>query len=269
MIPRLISIAVLSLAVARAELPSTEADIIAHLEGKGAKFKLDGDGEPVRLQHGGKPALDAAEYALIGKLESLEQIALNGAPLVDGEWAWLKELPKLRSLTIWHAGKFASLSNFSELPLESLTVGGCVGVTRLPQTVEGKRDGILELEGLPELRKLSLYHSPLAPDDAHLAHVVESFPKLEDLRLDFKAPRGVEGEITPEGLAGLAELSLKVLWIENLEGFGVPHFEAIAGIETLEKLIVDVRRASVPEAELAAFREARPKVEVDVRGPKG
>ncbi len=254
--------------MAGAELPADEAGAAAYLESKGAKFKLDGEGRPVRLQHGGKPAMTMEEYALIGRIASLEQVALNGAPLEDGQWGFAKQLPNLKSFTVWHAGKFSTLENFSNLPIESLTVGGCVGVTRLPETPEGKRNGVLTLTGLPKLKRLSLYHSPLAPDDEHLAHVAKEFPVLEDLRLDFKAPRGQETSITAEGLKALAALPLRVLTIENFQTFTPAHLESIAAIETLKTLKVDARKQPVPEGLLDGFQAARPDVEIDIQSAR-
>jgi len=80
----------------------------------------------VNLKAPGKPALTAEEYALIGQLTSLEQMGINGAPLGDGEWGFLKSLPKLKQLAIWHSAGFGSLEPFSGLPVESAAAWACV-----------------------------------------------------------------------------------------------------------------------------------------------
>lgn len=251
-----------------AELPSEPGEVASFLEEKGLRLKKDADGHVVELRAGGKEGLTSEEYALVGHLESLKRIAVNGPPLGDGEWSFLEDLPDLRNLTIWHGKEFVSLANFSGLPVESLTVGGCMGLTRLAETEEGKRDAVLTLTDLPNLKTLSLYHSPLTPDDSHIRHIASEFPALEGLRLDFKAPRGQEINVTPEGLRALAALPLRTFRIENFQTFTPEHIESIAAIESLEKLVVDARRATVPEGLFDGFREARPDVEVELMLPK-
>lgn len=251
-----------------AELPTEEAGAIAYLTAKGVEIKRDADGHAVRLTSGGKPAMTAEAYALIGLLPHLEQMGLNAAPLEDDEWGFLRKLPKLRTLSIWHGHAFTSLKPFSGLQVESLTIGGCMGLRNLHRDEPEKfRDAVLTLEDLPKLESTRLYHSPMLPGDDHIAHLVEQAPHLEKVMLDFAAPRGFDTTVTPQGLGVLAKLPLVEFGIENAQTFGPEHFRSIAKIETLRALLVDARRKPVSEEALTAFRKARPDVELVVAGP--
>jgi hypothetical protein len=251
-----------------AELPSDEAGAIAFLSGKGVEFTKSADGKATRLMVKECGKLAAADFALIGKLTSLEQMGINGAPLADGEWAFLKSLPKLKTLSIWHCAGFGSLEPFSGLPVESLTIGGCMGLRdKNKGNPEKLRHALKTLHDLPNLTKGNWYHSPLAPDDTHLAHIAGQFPKLTDLRLDFAAPAGTQTSITPAGLAALQKLPLTVLGVESAQSFTAAHFQAIAGIKSLKTLTVDARKQPANEDAIAAFKKARPDVEVAVSQP--
>lgn len=248
-----------------AALPTDEAGAIAYLEGKGVSIMKNAAGQATRLMSSGKPALSVAEYQLIGRLRHLEQMGLNASPLQEGEWGFLRELPGLKQLSIWHGSGFATLEPFSGLRVESLTIGGCMGLRDKNRDHPDRlRHAIKTLRDLPNVRRANLYHSPLAPDDSHLAHLVEQCPKLEDLRLDFTAPRGSTTTITPAGLAVLQRRSITTLSLENAQTFTPEHFQAIAGIKSLRALLVDSRRTPVPAEGLAAFQRARPDVEVAV-----
>lgn len=248
--------------------PSDEAGVIAFFEKAGARVSLNDEGHAVKLFSGGKPPHSAEELQWIGKLTHLEELAMNAPQAGDDEWGFLKELKNLKQLTIWHCKTISSLSSFQGLPIEGLTVGGCMGLRDLNrETPERQRDAVLTLRNLPNLKRLNLYHSPMTPDDAHLAHLAKEFPKLEDLKLDFAVPRNTEASLTVAGLAHLQALPLTVLSLENVDVFTPAHIEAISGIESLEALLIDVRRGSVDPAPLvAAMQKARPEVEVVVAG---
>tara|TARA_R110002096_G_scaffold273422_9_gene467276 strand:- start:14019 stop:14843 length:825 start_codon:yes stop_codon:yes gene_type:complete len=250
----------------RAELPTYAAETLAHFEKAGVRLSKDKGGTVTKLFYGGKPALTTQELQLIGHLQSLEQIALNAPDVKDDEWGFLKKLPNLQALTIWHCKTISSLKPFSGLQISSLTVGGCMGLRNLNQeSPEKNHDAVLTLTDLPNLTKLNLYHSPKTPNDAHLAHLAEQFPKLEDLKLDFQAPRGFETSITPDGLAKLQSLPLKVLSLENVQSLGPDHMVAIAGISSLEALLVDARRGPPDVTPLvASIKKQRPELDVQV-----
>ena len=135
------------------------------------------------------------------------------------------------------------------------------------ETPELQRDAVLSLSGLPNLTYVNLYHSPTVSTDSHLEHLVAEFPKLEEMKFDVAAPRGFETEITPGGLALLQKLPITVLSIENSSMFGKEHIAALAGIETLEALLLDCRKkpfdTSILEAEM---KRLRPEVEIAVAG---
>ncbi|MDQ3625122.1 MAG: hypothetical protein M3463_22030 [Verrucomicrobiota bacterium] len=248
-----------------AALPTDEAGAIAYLTNKGVEITKNADGHAVRLMSSGKEKLSPEEYALIGKLTHLEQAGLNDAPLTESQWAFLRSLPKLKRLSIWHGHGFASLEGFCGLPVESLTIGGCMGLRdRNKGDPEKLRHAIKTLRDLPNLKKGNWYHSPLAPDDSHLVHIATEFPQLEDLRLDFNATAGSQTTITPAGLAQLHKLPLTTLSLENAHTFTAEHFKALAGIKSLKVLLVDARRKAVSADAIAAFQQARPDVEVVV-----
>lgn len=250
------------------QVPTGEKAIIAYLTGKGAEIKVNEEGNAERLMHSGRVKMSANEYALIGKLTHLQQIGINAAPLTAGEWEFLKSLKDLKSLSIWHCAQFADLSSFSGLPVESLTVGGCMGIRNFNLSEPDKqRQVLLSLTNLPNIKKLNLYHSPLAPEDSALVHVAHHFPTLEDLRLDFAAPRNTETSITPDGLRSLQKLPLKVFNLEHAVSFTNDHFDAIAEIETLEALLIDARKSAAPAEAIKHFQRVRPDVAVVVAGP--
>jgi len=177
---------------------------LAYLTGKGLTITKNADGHAVTLKSSGQQPMTAEEYALIGKLTQLEDINFNAAPLGDGEWGFLKALPKLKSLAIGHSVKLSTMEPFSGLPLESILVGGCVGLRDLNRSDKGKlRNAVTTQYSLQNLKSLTLYHSPVVLDDAHLAHIATQFPLLESLRIDFAPLAGLQPGITPAGLAVL------------------------------------------------------------------
>jgi hypothetical protein len=255
-------------ALLHAAPPSREDHLIASLTDKGVEITKNADGKAIRIMVKDGKELAGADFALIGKLTSLEQVGINGAPLGDGEWVFLKSLPKLKQLSIWHGAEFSSLEPFSGLPVESLTIGGCMGLRdKNKGDVSKLRNVITTLYDLPNLTKGNWYHSPLVPDDLHLKHIANQFPKLTELRLDFAAPAGSQTSITPAGLAALQKLPLAVLGLENAHSFTATHFQAIASIKSLKTLTVDARKQPAPTEGIAAFQQARPDVEVAVSLP--
>ena len=247
-------------------LNGQEAEVVALFKQAGARVTVDGEGHATKLFSGGKPAHSVADLQRLGELGHLEQLALNAPQAGDMEWFFLKRMPRLKQLTIWHCKTFRSLAPFNDLKIEGLTVGGCMGIRDLNKgDLAKQRDAVLTLRGLPELKRLNLYHSPLTPDDRHLAHIAGEFPKLEDLKLDFASPRGSETTITPAGLRVLKQLPLKVFSLENVHTFGPDHGMAIAEIATLEAVLVDTRRGPDDVAGFVnALKAARPDLEVVV-----
>jgi hypothetical protein len=249
-------------------LHADENTAIAALTAKGFDITKDATGHATRLMLKSGKDLTPGDYAPIAQLTSLEQIGINGSALADGEWGFLKSLPKLKQLSIWHCAGFGSLEPFSGLPAESLTIGGCMGLRDKNKGDPAKlRNAITTLRDLPNLKRGNWYHSPLAPDDSHLAHIAAQFPKLEDLRLDFAAPAGSQTTITPQGLAALQKVPLHTLSLENAHNFTAEHFQSLAGIPTLKNLLIDSRKKAVATEALAAFRKARPEVQVAVAEP--
>lgn len=247
---------------------SGEASAIALFEESGARLTRNEEGQVTKLFSGGKPPHSVGDLQRISDFEKLEELALNAPAAGDGDWGFLHDLPNLRKLTIWHGKHFSSLEPFSGLGIEALTVGGCMGIRDLNKDrPERQRDVILTLTNLPNLTFLNLYHSPLAPRDEHLAHIVENFPKLTELRLDFNAPRGFQKATTAAGLTKLQSLPLRILSLENIDAFTPGHMKAVAGIETLEHLLIDARKNPFDTGPLVTVvREVRPDLDIQVAG---
>ncbi|MEM7699369.1 MAG: hypothetical protein AAF236_13310 [Verrucomicrobiota bacterium] len=250
----------------RAEIPPDEAEAIAMFEAAGARVTRNEAGHAVKLFWSVEEGFSVADFQRIGELAKLTELRLNTPPAGDDEWDFLDDLPDLKVLTIWHAKAIRSLAPFSGLPIESLTVGGSMGLRdRNREMPEQFLDAVLTLDSLPNLTSANLYHSPLVCRDAHLEHLVTWFPNLVDVKIDVEAPRGFETEITPEGLAGLQALPVKVLSIENASSFSQAHVAAIAGIQTLEALLLDYRRRDFEAGPLVGeMKKLRPEVEVVV-----
>lgn len=244
------------------------ADPVAAATSKGFKVYRDRSDTPIRLMSKGGDSLTTADYKLIAELKSLDSIGLNTTKLTDSEWGFLHELPKLKRLSIWHARGISSLKPFCGLAIESLTIGGSMGLRdNHRDDVVKHRDAVLTLKNLPNLKTLSLYHTPLTPDDSHIAHIVKEFPNLEDLRLDFATPRNTEVNITPAGLAKLQALPLTRLTIENIQPLNPEHMRSIAGITSLKTLVVDARKKPIDTSLTDAAAKLRPDLKIDVQQP--
>jgi hypothetical protein len=259
--------------VCQAELHADEAEVIALFEKAGARITKDEDGHAVKLFSGGNPPHSVEDLQRIGALKHLEQLALNGPMAGNEHWGFLHELPALKVLTIWHCKTISSLAPFSGLPIESLTVGGSMGLRDLNRETPGKyRDVVLTLKDLPHLKSVNLYHSPLVPGDEHLWHLVTEFPHLEEVKVDVNAPSGMETTMTPAGLKALEQIPVKVLSLENIHSFTAGHMSAIAEVESLEAVLIDCRKKPFDTAPLVTkLKEQRPELEVVVaeEGAKG
>ncbi|MEC5126823.1 hypothetical protein VSU19_08685 [Verrucomicrobiales bacterium BCK34] len=250
-----------------------ESTVIAHFEKAGARITKNPGGHAIKLMSGGRPPHSLAELQNLEALTHLEELALNDPVGGDNDWEFLRNLPHLRKLTIWHCKTIQSLKPFSGLKIESLTVGGSMGLRDLnKENPEAHLNAVLTLTDLPNLKSVNLYHTPLLPHDEHLAHLASEFPKLEEVKIDCTAPRGFEISITPAGLAELGKLPLKLLSIENVSFFTGEHVRAIAGIKTLEVLLIDSRRVPFDTTELeTVLAKSRPDIEIQIarEGAKG
>ena len=235
---------------------AAESGTIQFFQDRGDRVTTNDDGHAIKLFSGGKPELSVDDLQRIGELVHLEELAINAPPADDTQWGFLQSLPKLRKLTIWHGHHFRNLEAFNGLPVESITFGGCMGIRNLNRENPGaQRNAATTLTDLPNLKSLTLYHSPLTPDDSHLAHIVENFPGLTELRIDFAAPRGQEINITAKGIAALAELKLTYLGIENGEDLSAETFAGIGEIATLKRLHIYPARGDAAEASLASYEK--------------
>jgi hypothetical protein len=267
-IPKVLLCALTLLAVLGGPALAGEKEVLAFFQEQGARITLNKTGQATKLSLNAKTGVLVQQFQSLGELKHLEELAVNMPPGGNNDWAFIHKMPALKKLTIWHGHKFSQLTPFSDLPLESLVLGGCMGLRDLNKgNLARQRDAVLGLKGLPELKRLSLYHSPLTPDDAHLAHIAREFPKLVDLRVDFNAPRGSKIKITPAGLKNLHSLSLKVLTIENAQFFTAEHMRMIATIPTLEKLSINAQKKAMPGILVSAARSARPDLEMTVKLP--
>lgn len=245
-----------------------ESAVIERFEKAGARITKNTEGHAVKVFSGGRPPHSLAELQSLVALTHLEELALNAPAAGNDDWAFLHNLKHLKKLTIWHCKTIQSLAPFSGLTIESLTVGGSMGLRDLnKETPEEHLNAVLTLTDLPNLKSINLYHTPLLPKDEHLAHLISEFPKLEEVKIDCAAPRGFEVSITPAGLAKLGALPIRVLSFENIEFFTDEHIESIAGIKTLEALLVDCRKNPFDTTSLeASLAKLRPDLEVQVAG---
>lgn len=267
---------ILSAIATASYIQADEAAIIELFNKRGDRVTLNDSGHAIKLFSGGKPELTRKELSSIAELTHLEELAINAAPAGDDEWKFLKKLTNLKKLTIWHGHHFSTLEPFCDLPVESLLLGGCMGLRTLnKESPENQRNAVLSLHDLPNLKSLTLYHSPIAPDDSHLAHILAEFPNLTELRLDFIAPRGQEINITIKGIQTLAKLKLTKLTIENADDFDPIVFAELGNIKTLEKLHIQPKRRddydeSVEkyEALLISVKKELPDLEVTIQEKK-
>lgn len=262
------AIAVSTFAILTFARGDDEASVIEQFEKAGARITKNAEGHAVKLFSGGRPPHSTPELQSLGLLVHLEELALNQPDAGNEDWGFLHDLKNLKMLTIWHCKMIQSLEPFSGLPIESLTVGGSMGLRDLNKdTPEKHLDAALTLTNLPNLRSINLYHTPLLPRDEHLAHLVSEFPKLEEVKIDCAAPRGFEASITPAGLSKLGDLPIKLLSFENISFFTEEHIKAIASVKTLEALLIDCRKAPFDTSALeSAFAKLRPDVEIQVAG---
>jgi len=141
-----------------------EKEVLVFFKEQAARITLNKTGQATKLSLNAKTELSVKEFQSIGELKHLEELAVNMAPGANDDWAFLRKMLALKKLTIWHGHKFSQLTHFSNLPLESLVLGGCMGLRDLnKRNLARQRDAVLGLKGLPELKRLSLYHSPLTP----------------------------------------------------------------------------------------------------------
>ena len=158
-----------------------ENTVIERFEEAGARITKNAEGHAVKLFSGGRPPHSLADLQSLGALSHLEEIALNAPVAGDEEWEFLHDLEHLKKLTIWHCKAIHSLKPFSGLPIESLTVGGSMGLRDLNKdTPENNLNAVLTLTDLPSLKSINLYHTPLLPHDEHFAHLISEFPRQED-----------------------------------------------------------------------------------------
>jgi hypothetical protein len=250
------------------QLCADEATVIEFFKTRGDSVTVDNHGHAVRLMARGAPPLSVQQLQLIGELIHLTDVGINMSPANDSQWGFLARLPDLKRLKIWHGHHFRSLSAFNGLPVEELTIGGCMGLIRLHESEPERAQHIITtLNDLPNLKKLVLYHSPLAPDDAHLEHLVKSFPAVTSLRLDFISPGSGKSRITARGLARLQHLPLTKLTIENADTFSQEDLAVLATLGTLKQLEVYTAKGSkTSEGEYRAlllpFQMLRPEVKV-------
>ena len=249
-------------------LSADEAKVIEFFKARGDSVSVDDQGHAVRLMARGTPSLSVQELQQIGELTHLTNVGINLSPADDSQWGFLAKLPNLKQLKIWHGHHFRSLHIFNGLPVEELTVGGCMGLYRLNKSEPDKAQNvIMTLDKLPNVKKLVLYHSPVSPADAHLEHLVNSFPGVTQLRVDFVAPNRGRTRITGEGLRCLGRLPLTHLTIENAHSLSAEDLAGLASIKTLKLLEVFTTKGSENSEHkyrglLVKFRELRPEIKV-------
>ena len=144
------------LALLLTAVPASESDTIQFFQDRGDRVTTDDDGHATKLFSGGKPELSVEDLQRIGDLVHLEELAINAPPANDTQWGFLKSLPKLRKLTIWHGHHFQNLTAFNGLPVESIAFGGCMGIRNLnKENPDAHRNAATTLTDLPNLKSLT------------------------------------------------------------------------------------------------------------------
>ena len=234
-------------------------DAAAALESRGAKvMPKQGAPEVVVFPKRAK----AEDLALLADLPSVTMITAQHYTGDAASLEVLHQLPKLGVLNLWDSHEVRDLSVLNGLPVKRLLIGGAMGLGKTGEEYEA----IFQLKNLPNLEALLFAHRPHVPTDRHVAHVVETFPNLDTLRLDFGGRKIMQ--VTRAGVAKLGELKrLKAL---TVEGAPLPEgmFEELATFEGLERLelklggITEPAERAVVDRQIEVLQAKRPRLKI-------
>lgn len=270
------------LLVAAAPLRADDRAYADELKRAGHSVKLDRDGTLVGLTLNNSETLTADDYRRLGtltgikqltiygtckmtdadaehlgKLVTLEELAVNGTAFSDAAFAHLGKLADLRKLTFWHLGwqkveitgkgfaEMAKCPKLEEFGFAGSTVGD---------------DGLKALAAVKSLRTVVGYHTRIT--DAGLAHLTE----LPELRAVHVGPQFS----MRLGDAGLATLC-RVLTLERIEYDEtiLTHGGSLKQLRSLTKLkALKLDKVEVSAADLERLRAELPGVKVEHTAPE-
>ncbi len=205
----------------------------------------------------GKCVMTVGQVASLSKLTTLERMAANGSKLTDDGFQHLGKLTALKSLTFWHLGwhgvkltgagfaHLAPCANLREFNFSGSTIG---------------REGLEALTKVPQLEKITFYHTRVSDDDMAL---LKKFPNLKAVHVgpQFSMRLGDAGLKTLAGIPTLEE----VIYNETiLTADG--SLKAVAAMPKLAKLTLE--EVDVSENDLKELRAALPNATITVKPPK-
>ncbi|MBN9119698.1 MAG: hypothetical protein J0I06_11170 [Planctomycetes bacterium] len=204
-----------------------------------------------RLTFYGDCKMTDAQAAHVGKLATLEELAINGTALSDDGFKEFAKLKNLRSLTIWHLGwqnKALTGKGFSALAecprLERFNFAG--------STVGD--DGLKALAAVKTLTEVVCYHTRITDDG--LKHL-KSLPRLKAVNVGPQFSMRL-GE---PGLATLAEIpTLERITYDETVLTRAGSLDRLKALKNLKELVLN--KTEVSAADLAALKADLPGVAV-------
>jgi Leucine-rich repeat (LRR) protein len=217
-----------------------------------ADYKKLGASENLKqLTFYGNCKMTDAQAEQVGRLTSLDQMAINGTALSDAAFEQLGKLKNLRRLTFWHLGwqkveitgkGFASLAGCPNL--EAFGFGG--------STIGD--EGLKALTAVKSLKEISAGHTRIT--DAGLEHL-KSLPNLTTVN------------VSPQFSMRLGDAGLKILAsIPTLESINYSEtmltydgsLKHLKDLKSLKKLTLD--KTAIGEADLSKLKADLPNVAI-------
>lgn len=200
--------------------------------------KLDSLKKLTKLTFYGNCTMTDAQAAHVGKLSTLQELAINGTALSDDGFKEFAKLKNLKSLTIWHLGwqnkaltgtGFAALAECPKLERFNFA-GSTVG-----------DDGLKAITKVKTLTEVVCYHSRIT--DAGLKHLKE-LPKLKAINVgpQFSMRLG------DTGLTTLCEIPTleRITYDETiLTAASLQHLKSLKGLKELTLNKTDVSAADL------------------------
>lgn len=210
-----------------------------------------------RLTFYGNCTMTDAQAAHVGKLATVEELAINGTALSDDGFKEFAKLKNLKALTIWHLGwqnkaltgtGFAALAGCPKLEQFNFS-GSTVG-----------DDGLKALAKVPTLTDVVCYHTRIT--DAGLQHL-KALPKLKGINVgpQFSMRLG------DAGLKTLCEIPTleRVTFDETVltHAGGLKHLKSLKGLKELV-----LNKTDVSAGDLEKLKAELPGVKITHTPPE-